>query len=105
MEEATKRNGKGVWVREIENVLKRFDSSIEWLIERISLRDAKLEVIKQNLETDEHEKNETLRVRRTQCIADVLEEIEVLNDTYFLNEFSETLLSRFLMSFGGPEYD
>ena len=30
MEELTKRNGKGVWTREIEKVLKRFDASLEW---------------------------------------------------------------------------
>ena len=31
MEEMTKRNGKGVWLREIENDLKRFGASLEWL--------------------------------------------------------------------------
>ena len=31
MEELTKRNGKGVWMREIEKVLKRIDASLEWL--------------------------------------------------------------------------
>ena len=31
MEELTKRNGKGVWLREVEEVLKRFDASLEWL--------------------------------------------------------------------------
>ena len=30
MEELTKRNGKGVWLREIEKALKRFDGSLEW---------------------------------------------------------------------------
>ena len=35
MEELTKRNGKGVWKREIEKVLKMFGASIEWLIERM----------------------------------------------------------------------
>ena len=28
MEDLTKRNGKGVWMREIENVLRRFDTSL-----------------------------------------------------------------------------
>ena len=37
MEELTKMNGKGVWFREIEKVLKRFDASLEWLLERIGL--------------------------------------------------------------------
>ena len=38
MEEATKRNGKGMCLREIEKVLKRFDASLEWLSERIAIR-------------------------------------------------------------------
>ena len=37
MEELTKRNGNGVWLREIEKALKRFDASLEWLFERIEL--------------------------------------------------------------------
>ena len=28
MEEMTKRNGKGLWMREIEKALKRFDASL-----------------------------------------------------------------------------
>ena len=39
MEELTKINGKGIWFRRIENGLKRFDASLEWLLERIGLRD------------------------------------------------------------------
>ena len=39
LEEITKRNDKGMWLREIENVLKRFDTSLEWLVGWISLRD------------------------------------------------------------------
>ena len=38
MEELTKRNGKGAWMREIEKGLKRFDASLEWFMGRISLR-------------------------------------------------------------------
>ena len=90
MEELTKRNGKVVWLREIEKILKRFGASLEWLMEKISLRDAELDTIKGNQETDESEKNETLRARRTKCIADVLEEVVVLIDVHFFNEFSET---------------
>ena len=43
MEELTKRNGKGVWMREIEKVLKRFDGSLEWLTERIWMREEEIE--------------------------------------------------------------
>ena len=35
VEEVTKRNGKGMWMREIERVLKRLDASLEWLVGRI----------------------------------------------------------------------
>ena len=37
MEELTKRNGKGMWLREIEKMLKRFDASLEWLMELIGV--------------------------------------------------------------------
>ena len=39
MEELTKRNGKGIWMREIEKVLKIFDFSVKWLMGRIAIRD------------------------------------------------------------------
>ena len=42
MEELTRQNGKGLWLREIEKVLKRFDASLEWLMERIALRDEEI---------------------------------------------------------------
>ena len=34
MEEPTKRNGKGMWLREIQKCLKRYDATLEWLMER-----------------------------------------------------------------------
>ena len=43
MDELTKRHGKGIWLREIEKVLRRFNASLEWLMERISLRDEEME--------------------------------------------------------------
>ena len=46
MEEITKRNGKGVWMRAIEKVLKRFDASIEWLTGRIGMREEEIEKIR-----------------------------------------------------------
>ena len=39
MGELAKMNGKGVMLREIAKVLKRFDASLELFMERISLRD------------------------------------------------------------------
>ena len=61
MEELTKRNGKGVWMREIEKVLKRFDASIEWLTERIGIREDEIEKIRVDRETEEREKSVLLR--------------------------------------------
>ena len=45
MEELTKKNGKGVWLREIEKVLKRFEASLQWRLERIELREAAISEI------------------------------------------------------------
>ena len=36
-EEATKRNGKGAWMREFERCLRRFDSSLEWVVDWVNL--------------------------------------------------------------------
>ena len=55
MEEITKRNGKGVWFREIEKALKRFDASLEWLIERIELREKAISEISPNDQLEERE--------------------------------------------------
>ena len=48
MEEMTKRNGKGNWMREIEKLLRRFDASLEWFMERIAVRDGEMDNIRQN---------------------------------------------------------
>ena len=48
MEEITKRNGKCVWLLEIEKVLKRFDASLEWFIERVQFREEEIEKIRRN---------------------------------------------------------
>ena len=93
--ELTKRNGKGVWMRELENVLRRFGASLELLLERIRTRDDEIEALRQNGQTDEREKDISIRIKRAKSIADVLEEVEVLIDAHF-NEFSETKSSLFL---------
>ena len=78
MEEFMKRNGKGAWLREIEKVLRRFNASLEWLMERISLRDEEMDGIRADTKMEEREKSETLKAWRTKSIAEVLEEVEVL---------------------------
>ena len=96
MEELTKRNGKGVWMREIEKGLKRFDASLTWLLERVSLREEEMERIVKDDQMDANEKNLVLRAKRTKSIAEVIEEVEVLIDTHHFNDFSETRSSGFL---------
>ena len=46
MEQLTKRNGKGVWTREVKKGLKRFGSSLEWLSERIDICNNEIEMIR-----------------------------------------------------------
>ena len=48
MEELTKRNGKGIWLKEIGKGLKRFDASIECLGDRITMREEEMEKIKRD---------------------------------------------------------
>ena len=89
MEELTKRNGNGVWLREIEKALKRFNASLEWFVERIAMRDEEMETIRRNGQLEECEKNDILRAKRMKSISDVLEEVEILIDSHFFNEFSK----------------
>ena len=52
--------------------------------------------IKQNAEMDESEKTLKMKAMKMKSIQDVLEEVEVLIDTCFFNEFSEMKSSLFL---------
>ena len=91
MEELTKRNGKGVWLREIEKALERFDASLEWLMERIGLREEEMERIRRDDEKiEESERSEIMRSQRLMSIDELLEEVGVIIDTHFFNEFAET---------------
>ena len=96
MEELTKRNGKGMRLREVEKVLKRFDASLEWLMERIRMRDEETETEKRDEELNERERSQILRAKRTKSIGDVLEDVEVLIDAHFFMEFSGTKSTAFL---------
>ena len=86
---------QGIWLREIEKVLKRYDMSLEWLMGRIAARDDVMEAIRQNTEIEEGEKNALLGAKRTKGIAGVLEEVAVVIDIHF-DELSETKSSTFL---------
>ena len=96
MEELTKRNGKGVWMREIEKALKRFDASLGWLMERVGMRDEEIDKIRQDGQIEEGAKKEKLRAMKMRSIDEVLEEVEVLIDTHFFDQFSKTRSSLFL---------
>ena len=73
-----------------------FNASLEWFLERVEMREEEIHTIRQNAEIEEREKKDTLRPKMMQSIADVIEEVEVLIDIHFFNEFSETKSSLFL---------
>ena len=79
MEEMTKRNGKGVWMREIEKVLKRFGASLEWLLERIGLRDEEINAIGRNGEIEEREKRQLICAKRGRALMRSLEKLRSLS--------------------------
>ena len=64
-------------------MLKRFNASLEWLMERIAMRDEENETIRQNGELEEREQNDNLGAKRMKSISDVLEEVEILVYTHF----------------------
>ena len=67
---------------------------LEWLLERIWIGYSELETIKRNVEIEECEKGHMIRAKKS--IHDVLEEVEVLIDMHFFDEFSGTKSASFL---------
>ena len=55
-----------------------------------------MEKIRSDGEMDERVKTEMMKTRRMKSIAEVMEEVEVLIDMYYFNEFSQTKSSLFL---------
>ena len=95
MEKLSKRNGKGIGLRENVKAPNMFEASIEWLIERIAMRE-EIDTIGKNGEKEVGEKAQMVRAKRMKSIEEVLEEVSVLTDTHFFDEFSETKSSVFL---------
>ena len=95
MEELTERNGRGIWLRELEKALKRFGASLELLKERIEKREGEIGKIRQDNGIQEGEKNQVLRAKRATSITEVIEEVEVIIDTHFI-VFYETKSCQFL---------
>ena len=83
-------------MREVEKTLKRFDASLEWQIWRIKTREEVIEEIGQNGEIEDREIGHVLQAKRMKSIEDVLEEVDVLIDAYYFNQFTETKSSLFL---------
>ena len=77
-------------------MFRRFGASLEWLFERIELREKTMGEIRNNEQLEEREKNQMLKAKRMKSIVEVLEDVEVLVDTHFFNQFSETKSSLFL---------
>ena len=65
-------------------------------MERIELRERAMNEIRQNDQMEEREKEQTLRTRRMMSIKEVLDEVEVVIDTHFYDEFPKTNSSGFL---------
>ena len=95
MEELTKRNGKRMWPREIENDLERLGASLELLIELTShFPDVEIDLVKWNGEMEDGEKRIMLRVKRSKNNRISLKK-EVLSDTHFNIGFFEESPRRF----------
>ena len=77
-------------------MLKRFDASLEWLMERIGLREQDMDNIRIDDHMEDFDKNQLICSKRMKTIAEVLELVEVLLDTHFFDEFYETKSSGFL---------
>ena len=69
--------------RGVEEVL----SSLEWLMERIGLREEEIDRIRLDDQIEDCEKNQMILSNRVKSVAEVLEDVEVLLDTNFFNEF------------------
>ena len=54
------------------------------------MREEEMETIRRNDQLEEREKRKILQTNRAKSIDDVLEEVEVLIETHFFNEFYET---------------
>ena len=60
------------------------------------MRDEEMDAIKEYRKMELHDKVQLLRAKRIGRVEDVLEEVSVLIDSHFDNEFTETKSSAFL---------
>ena len=66
------------------------------MVERTNRMREEIEKIRCDREIEEREKSQLLGAKNMESIADVLEEVDVLIDTHFFNEFHDTKGSIFL---------
>ena len=64
-------NDKGIWLREIEILLRRFDVSLEWFLERVDMADEEMDRIRQNGGIEANEKDQTLNAKMKNITDDV----------------------------------
>ena len=83
-------------MRATEKVLKHFDTSLEWLSERIELREGEIDKTRHDDQMEERLKIARVRTLIMYGIKDVQEEVELLVDTYYFNRGSEMKSSLFL---------
>ena len=65
-------------------------------MERIQIRDEEIEKIRNSDKMEAGVKNQMLQSKRMKSIEEVLEEVDVVIDSHFFNEFWETKSSMFL---------
>ena len=75
-------------MRENEKVLRWFDASLEWLMERFAMRDEEMEKLGQDRQVEEKTKRATIRVMKMKIVDVDLEEVEELIDLHLFIEFS-----------------
>ena len=68
--------------------MKRFDAYLEWLMERIGLRDEEMDRIRVDDQIEDLEITQMLKMRM-KSVAEVLEEVGVIVDTQFFRVLSD----------------
>ena len=68
--------------------MKRFDAYLEWLMERIGLRDEEMDRIRVDDQIEDLEITQMLKMRM-KSVAEVFEEVGVIVDTQFFRVLSD----------------
>ena len=60
------------------------------------MRERDIELIEHDCEIEDCEKSEIIKAKRMKSVADIIEDVDVLIDTHFFDEFCKTKSSMFL---------